>query len=350
MTSNSFVESDLVSIIIPCYNLSGYLEASINSCILQTYNNLEILIINDGSQDETKKIIDFYAQLDKRIVPIHKNNEGVARARKTGIEKASGKYLFFLDGDDYIPINTIEILLKESLSNNAEIVAGNIIEEFQNGFEIIKPVSDESITSKNFIKKMLANKMLSLCGILFDRKLFDEKFEYHLDLKMGEDGVLLIQLVNNAKMIKTINATVYFYRYREGSVTKQQDYKKILDSFYSCFIIEKYVLQFGLNIENDHEIGIPVCNTLNFMVNNRKVNKLDDYLKKLVKEKIKYYLIDSPDFSSFYQKSRYKNYKRLIIYYKFPFLSEKLFQILYKFIEIGLKRKKYETKNLKKTY
>lgn len=333
----NFSDPHLVTIIIPCYNLSGYLESCLNSCILQTHKNLEILVLNDGSQDETKNIVDLYAHLDKRIVPIHKNNEGVAKTRKTGIEKASGDYLFFLDGDDYLPINAIETLLKETLSNNAEISAGNIREEFSDGFKTVNPLDDESFTANNFIKKFLANKMLSLCGILFTRTLFDDNLRYHCDLKMGEDGVLLIQLVHNAKKILTANKTVYFYRNRGSSVTKKQIHKDLLDSYKSCFIVEEFALEYGLKIENDYELGIPVCNTLNFIVSTRKLNKLDNILKKIVREKIKMYLIDNHGFASFYRKTRNKNYNRLVVYYRFPYINEKLFQRLYGVLKIVLK-------------
>jgi len=324
----------LISIIIPCYNVSGYLESCLNSCILQTYKNLEIIVLNDGSIDNTKEIVNYYASFDKRIIPVHKENEGVAKTRKTGIEKATGDYIFFLDGDDYIPLKAVEILINEAIMHNAEIASGNFIEEFTDGFKEIKSLENECLNSSEFIKKMLANRLLSLWSNLFSRKLFDENIIYHTDLKMSEDASLLIQLVHNAKTIKTTDKTVYFYRYRAAAVTKQQSTEKIFDNFKGCFIVEEFALKYGFTIDNDFEVGIPVCNTLNFMLKSRTKNKLNKYWKKILKEKIHTYLIESKNFSSFYYNKNRKNYWRLIFYYRFPYICEWLFQKLYRIYEL----------------
>lgn len=320
----------LISIIIPCYNLSGFLEPCLNSCILQTYNNLEIIVLNDGSLDDTKNIIDYYAQLDSRIVPINKNNEGVAKTRKTGIEKSSGDYIFFLDGDDYIPIDAIEILVKKILDNNSDIVIGNIFKETQNGFQEIIQVDDK----QDFILKIVLEELYALWGKLYSRNLFDNTLCYHLDLKRGEDDSLLIQLINKASKITSIDKTIYFYRYRGGAVTKEVSNKHYLDNYKATFIIEEYAIQYGLTLNTHIELGLKMCNAINYIVQCRKNQKLDSYCENKVKEKIKNYLVENKVFAKFYFETRNKNYKRLIFYYRYPFMSEKVFSILYKMLNL----------------
>lgn len=104
------VENELISVLVPLYNVAPYLSTCIDSIINQTYSNLEILLVDDGSTDESGSICDSYAAKDKRIRVIHKKNEGQAVARNLCIEKASGEYLLFVDSDDIITPDHIETL------------------------------------------------------------------------------------------------------------------------------------------------------------------------------------------------------------------------------------------------
>lgn len=93
-----------VSIIIPVYNVEEYLPRCLESCIAQTYRNIEILVVNDGSKDQSLQIIQSFQEKDPRVILIDKENQGLYRARISGVQKASGRFLFFLDGDDYLPL------------------------------------------------------------------------------------------------------------------------------------------------------------------------------------------------------------------------------------------------------
>ena len=326
--SNS--NSKLVSIVIPCYNLSGYLESCLNSCILQTYKNIEIIAINDGSKDNTKDIIDFYAELDNRIVPVHKINEGVSKTRYAGIEKASGEYIFFLDGDDYLPLDAIEILLNESVEHNADIVVGDIFVELEKGFEQEKQIDNQCLIGKDFIKNILKDRIFSLCAKLFKKSLFTESLNYHYELKRGEDGALLIQLSNNAKNIKGLNKGVYYYRNRSGSVTKETSRSNYFDAIKARFIIEEYALEYGLSKENDFELNEFICFALVLILTNSKyLIKEKAYWKKIIKLKTKLYLSDNKEFSSWYKINFNKNFWRLKFYFHFS-LPDRIFSLLYK--------------------
>lgn len=121
-----------VSIIVPIYNVESYLPACIESLIHQSYSNIEIILVNDGSSDHCKDIVDEYASSDSRIIPIHKINSGPAEARRTGINSAQGDYIAFCDGDDYLPLDAIEQLVAASDNGNIDIVAGTVTYVYPN--------------------------------------------------------------------------------------------------------------------------------------------------------------------------------------------------------------------------
>ena len=112
-----------VSVIIPIYNVQEYLDECINSIVKQTYQNLEIILVDDGSPDSSPMICNEWEKQDDRIVVIHKENGGLSDARNAGLIKASGEYVLYVDSDDYLEIDTIEWMISCAISNNAEIVA-----------------------------------------------------------------------------------------------------------------------------------------------------------------------------------------------------------------------------------
>ena len=115
----------MVSIIIPAYNAEKYIEQCIDSIISQTYKNIEVIIVNDGSTDNTLAICEKYAKEDKRIKIVKKKNEGVSKARNDGIKIATGKYIMFIDSDDYIDDDYIEIMHKNIVEKKADLVVSN---------------------------------------------------------------------------------------------------------------------------------------------------------------------------------------------------------------------------------
>ena len=113
--------SDKISIIIPAYNIENYISATLDSVLAQSYKNIEVIVVNDGSTDKTGEIIDSYAEKDSRIKAIHKENGGVSSARIAGINASSGEWIGFVDGDDFVEQEMFEHLLKNALDNNADI-------------------------------------------------------------------------------------------------------------------------------------------------------------------------------------------------------------------------------------
>lgn len=131
-----------VSIIIPVYNVEEYLPRCLESCIAQTYRNIEILVVNDGSKDQSLQIIQSFQEKDPRVILIDKENQGLYRARISGVQKASGRFLFFLDGDDYLPSDAVECLLDKAVLHSMDLVVANFYKE-ENG--VVTPIPSFSM-------------------------------------------------------------------------------------------------------------------------------------------------------------------------------------------------------------
>ena len=139
----------MISIIIPIYNVEKYLEKCLDSILNQTYKNLEIILIDDGSTDNSPNICNSYCEKDKRIKIIHKNNEGVSSARNKGIELSKGKYIVFIDSDDYVSNEHIEVLYDCIISNNVDLVISNLIDISEDGIILNNEEKESFLMNKD---------------------------------------------------------------------------------------------------------------------------------------------------------------------------------------------------------
>lgn len=225
----------LVSIIIPIFNVEQYLSDTISSACKQTYKNLEIILVNDGSTDNSLYICNEFSLKDQRIIIINKKNGGLSSARNAGINIATGEYLFFLDGDDFIEIDTIDILYK-SFNNNPQvgIVSAPCFYSYNNGKrEIYRKKWEISenrlIIPKSFcIETLLQKSCHSACCKLYKRELFEElRFR---EGKKNEDTLFMFDLSNIMRekdftMLEIPNK-FYYYRVNDNSIT-QNTYQPI---------------------------------------------------------------------------------------------------------------------------
>ena len=117
----------LVSIIIPIYNSETFLDKCVQSALNQSYKNIEVILVNDGSIDSSGEICDNYAFIDNRVKVIHKNNGGLVSSRKTGLIASTGEYILYIDGDDWIELNLIEYYVKQIIEHNADVVVSSHI-------------------------------------------------------------------------------------------------------------------------------------------------------------------------------------------------------------------------------
>ena len=216
----------MISIIVPAYNIAPYIERCLDSIIAQTYKNIEIIVVNDGSTDGTADIINKYATFNKRIIPVHKSNGGVSSARFAGIEVANGDYIGFVDGDDYIEPDMYERLINNAINHNADIshcgykmVFPDRINYFYNTNKFvlqdkIKGLND--LISGEYIEPGLCNKLYKkeLFADLLNNKLVPE------DIKINEDLLMNYWLFKTADISVYEDFCPYHYIARKGSASK----------------------------------------------------------------------------------------------------------------------------------
>lgn len=213
----------LVSIIIPVYNVQDELNLCLESVISQTYRNIEILVIDDGSTDESASICDFYEKKDSRIKVIHKLNGGLSDARNVGLEYASGEYVYFLDSDDLIKNDTIEVLLSLCEKYDAEIGISWFCPFYSNlELKELLPSSGnrdiQIMNKKEAIKKMILpdNYDHSGCGKLYRKSLWENMI--FPKGKLYEDLYTTYDIFYKANKIVYVLEPKYLYRQRVGSI------------------------------------------------------------------------------------------------------------------------------------
>ena len=224
-------EKNLISIVVPIYNAETYLNQCIKSIIEQSYKNIEIILINDGSTDDSGIICDEYAQKDIRIKVIHNKNQGVSISRNIGIQEARGEYISFVDADDFISKKYVEILYQLIIKDNAQIsTVGN--DEYYEG-KMIKTSKGirKVLHSEEAIKMILKERdMTHVCwGKMYKKELFDdEDIKFDSTMKIGEDLKIIIPIIEKCKKISIdTREKLYHYRKNEKSITQQKGKKDL---------------------------------------------------------------------------------------------------------------------------
>ena len=248
----------LISIIIPVYNVEQYLGECMASVLNQTYRNLEVVLVDDGSKDNSPKLCDEYAARDSRVKVIHKENGGPMSACIAGVEKAGGEYLAFMDSDDWVELNMIEELVKATAGNAKEIICSNyVIEKANQSIKIkqsMKPgVYDRTAMEQQLFPYLLGNEERrihgSRCMKLISKGLIQTNLEFaDLKVSMGEDLYLIILAVLDAKRIVVVNEGYYYhYRFLDNSLVHK--YKPHMYQEIGCLyeqlqvVIEKKVVE-----------------------------------------------------------------------------------------------------------
>lgn len=247
------IEQDLVSIIVPIYNVEKYVEKCILSIANQTYTNLQIILVDDGSSDSSGEICDFYSRQDQRIQVIHQNNLGLVRARKNGLEQANGKYIGFVDGDDYIDKDMYSNMVQALLESRADFVHTGYFEENIKGIkekvdfeDKIYDVTDDRIQflcdhiiDRNHIDIMT----FSIWSKLFKRELIIKSYQKVPDSQSyGEDMLALLACVMESDSIYMKKKAYYHYVYRNSSMTNE-NWIKIMRSLGTLHICIQNLLK-----------------------------------------------------------------------------------------------------------
>lgn len=221
--------NEKITVIVPVYNVEHYLDKCLDSLVNQTYKNLEIIVINDGSTDNSGTICQEYARKDNRIVYIEKENGGQSEARNMGLDRMTGSYVTFVDSDDWVEPNYVEVLYKKLLEYCADIAVGNYYSYDEKegvfyfhifGDSYYEKVYDNVSIFENFYESQHMKNFALICvaGKLYKADLFrDLRFEVG---KLGEDGYLNQKIYLLAEKTIYLNAGLYAYRQREGSSSR----------------------------------------------------------------------------------------------------------------------------------
>lgn len=258
----------LISVVVPIYNVELYLKQCIESIIHQTYKNLEIILIDDGSTDKSKKICDQYVNIDKRIQVYHKKNSGLGLTRNYGMERATGKYIIFVDSDDYLDATAIKKLVDSTKNGEYDTIIGGF-RRVNNKNKIISSVIypnrefyDKEIQYE-LLPHMLGNSphnhdsiKMSVWNNLFDMDIIrQQKLKFCSERKyISEDLVWDCTYFQYAHKVKLIDSSQYFYRYNPHSLSNS--YKK--NKFQLSVNLYQYILslikEIGLEEEAIHRL------------------------------------------------------------------------------------------------
>lgn len=216
-----------ISIIVPVYNVEKYVEKCIQSLINQSYKNIEIILVDDGSNDRSNKIIDEYAKVDSRILTIHQKNKGVSAARNAGLKVATGEYVGFVDPDDYVDFQMYETMLKKIELNMSDLAVCGFskVTELSDKEEIFE-IKDELLSPKKCVEDLFDFRggyaiKPSVWNKLFRRdKIGDLKFDENIGI--SEDLKFVVQYILKCNSIVYVKQAFYKNLQRDGSITRSK--------------------------------------------------------------------------------------------------------------------------------
>lgn len=231
------MQKELITIIIPVYNVEMYLDRCLNSVANQSYKHLEIILINDGSTDNSFNIIEKYEKQDKRFKVINKSNGGVSSARNCGLDICQGKYVTFIDADDYVDVDFIETLYKKIKEYNVDIVFSNAIDILENGkIRYCKKNNKEILLDKDSIfKEILKEEIITnVCwGNMYKTDLI-KGTRFDIKMRIAEDMKFLFEVISNISKVLIIPQKKYFYVVRNNSTIHESFANKWYDEINYC--------------------------------------------------------------------------------------------------------------------
>lgn len=329
---------DLISVIVPGYNVEKYLDRCMNSIVNQTYKNIEIIVVDDGSTDSSGKICDYYEQSDDRFKVIHKKNEGLGYARNTGLENSSGKYVVFVDSDDYIEKDMIQNLYDDLISKHADTCIGGFKRIYSDKIiRFMNPFSGKCFSGNSIIDSVLVKMFgkernpsdyleMSVWKILFSNEIIREHnifFPSEREL-ISEDIIFDLDYYKYATKVYMSKTIGYCYCANDGSLTTKYrsnrfdlqvklfeelekktnkmgiydiSLQRRLSSFignvrYCIKLEEKFSSLNGINVAKNNIKEI--CNNNTLIKAMSLYNKKNDrFFSRLVDELIKYKMVNS---------------------------------------------------------
>ncbi|MCO7124213.1 glycosyltransferase [Sporolactobacillus shoreicorticis] len=236
------MNTPLISVIVPVFNVEKYLSRCVQSILHQTYTNLEILLIDDGSIDHSGEICDHFALQDNRVKVIHKKNGGLSDARNVGLTTASGSYISFIDSDDFIHKDMLHIMIDTSIHHQSDVVEVGYREVFNDQNALTDQISNTpndvtSYETKNAVVNCLLNhhSIINVWNKLYKKELWD-----HIRFPVGkfyEDYFVTYKIINSVNKVVEINQEMYFYFQRKDSIMG------------SSFSLQKFENHFEANLK-----------------------------------------------------------------------------------------------------
>lgn len=241
---DGFYKNKLVTIIVPIYNSFQYIDRCLQSIQKQTYNNIEVLLIDDGSNDLSSTIYLEYCKVDKRFKFFKKSNGGVSSARNLGLENATGEYVIFIDSDDYVTENHVETLVSHMTNYDVAIIG---YQEIGVSNKVQQKIKQEIIEKKQLIKSLLADRNInnSPCNKIYKKEILDRhKIYFYENIQFGEDLVFNMEYFLNIRNAFVTGKVTYMYqKYPESATGAVSDQVKFLvrltdlDSLRVCLFI-----------------------------------------------------------------------------------------------------------------
>ena len=244
------MKQKLISVIMPVYKVpEKYLSSSIESVLGQSYKNIEVILVDDGSPDNCGKICDSYSQFDRRIKVIHKENGGVSSARNCGLENAQGEYVLFIDSDDTLKTNAIEMLFQTAIRTNADITicsCNHVGKKYgKNKRNKRNDIIMKTVTQEEAIDYLTYNievfdelEPTAVWGRIYKKSLLDDVF-FNEKMSIGEDFVFNYLAICKASTITYCNSKLYNYNYLETSLMNSKTYSS--NDMTSFFELKKFV-------------------------------------------------------------------------------------------------------------
>lgn len=291
----------LVSVIVPCYNVEKYIEKGLSSLINQTLKDIEIIVINDGSNDNTLKILNEFRKNDKRIKIIDKKNEGVSAARNIGLKEAKGKYICFMDSDDRLEKDFLEKMYNKISENDYDMVACDTYAIYPNKKKYIK----SNINDNQDEKKLMIDAYTVIWNKIYKKEIIKDIY-FDNSISFCEDVLFLYEVYLKVKKIGSIHEPLYNYLQREKSLTYTYneiiyDLIKSIDKVVDYYEINNYLDKYYQEIEYSYVryLFATFIKRLSKTKNKIEFKKGCNFVKNKVKEKF-------PN----YKKNKYLNNKK----------------------------------------
>lgn len=285
-----------VSVIIPVYNVEKYIDRCMKSVLEQSLSDIEIILINDGSTDNCPTICDDYAKKDSRIKVIHKKNQGLGFARNSGLDIATGKYIAFLDSDDYVDINTYQRVYEELESSQAQMCIFSYIDKKDSGEEIkqIIPIGNTTLIKKDILSVGLLGMIgsepeyfndtyigMSVWKCVYSREVIEKhKIRFKCEKEfISEDIIFQILLMPHINRVITLEDTLYYYCENATSMSLTKKYSEDKFERYKTLYLKELDMLEELNLKDEGQIratrmflgNIRVC--IKQIANNQNLDK-----------------------------------------------------------------------------